>query len=189
MIDIIGSVYRVSRGETGRTGFFSEGAENLVVKILEVSVARWRTLGRGRGGSDCRHRGMGTGDWSGIDLTIFAVTFLRSNDERRRGQLMSIQTKRGEAQGSPFAFLAPAHDTVQPQTHIIRPHPQLKAPLRFKVPICENHVLASYPYIQVPHRERRCLVPERLGSCPTPSEPGRHHSSLACPPACSPCAR
>jgi hypothetical protein len=61
MIDVIGSVYRVSRGEVGRTRLFCKGAENLVVKILEVSVARGRTLRRGRGGCDGRH---GMDDWS-----------------------------------------------------------------------------------------------------------------------------
>lgn len=54
MIDVIRSVYRVSRGEIGRTRLFSESAENLVIKFLEV-VPRRRTLGRGRGGCDCRH--------------------------------------------------------------------------------------------------------------------------------------
>jgi hypothetical protein len=61
MIDIIRPVYRVSRGEVGRTRLFCKGAENLVVKILEVSVARGGTLGRGRGGCDGRH---GMDDWS-----------------------------------------------------------------------------------------------------------------------------
>jgi len=105
MIDIIGSVYRVSRGETGRTGFFGEGAENLVVKILEVSVARWRTLGRGRGGSDCRHHGMGTDDWSGFDLMIFAVTRfygLRSNNERR-GQVTRARRGAGHSKAQASA--------------------------------------------------------------------------------------
>jgi hypothetical protein len=61
MINVIGSVvYRVRWGEIGGTGFFCESAQNLVVKFLEVSIARW-TLGGGRGGSDCRH-GMGTDD-------------------------------------------------------------------------------------------------------------------------------
>jgi hypothetical protein len=36
MIDVIGSVYRVGRGEIGRARLFSESAENLVVQVLEV---------------------------------------------------------------------------------------------------------------------------------------------------------
>ena len=50
VIDVIVSVvYRVSRGEIGRTRFFCESAEDLVVKFLEVILGWWGTLGRGRG--------------------------------------------------------------------------------------------------------------------------------------------
>jgi len=47
MIDIIGPAYRESRGEVRRTGLFCESAENLVVKLLKISIAGRETVGRG----------------------------------------------------------------------------------------------------------------------------------------------
>lgn len=58
MIDI--SAYRQGWGETRRAGLFGKGAQNLVVKLLEVSVPWRRTLWRGRG-CDCWHMESGGG--------------------------------------------------------------------------------------------------------------------------------
>ena len=162
MIDIIRPVYRVSRGEVGRTRLFCKGAENLVVKILEVSVARGGTLGRGRGGCDGRH---GMDDWS----DDCRHTLLQS---KRRPSALAI--------------------TCLPCPH---PHMTRSSVNPFgsrDVPAVALQFLPEHPLLpptQVLDRRRRRLVPECLGSRPSPRGPRCHHSCLACPPARSPRAR
>ena len=51
---VIDVIRRECWGKLGRTGLFSESAENLIVKLLEVSVSRGRRRGSNLGR---RHRG------------------------------------------------------------------------------------------------------------------------------------